>query len=67
MSYLSPNPFQILFLRLKMLLIGLLPPLLAVEAVHRIRYLKKGVEIKLRSQMGLDVQQLFDTLHCLKD
>ncbi|MEH2210564.1 hypothetical protein [Nostoc sp.] len=52
MSYLSPNPFQILFLRLKMLLIGLLPPLLAVEAVHRIRYLKKGVEIKLRSQMG---------------
>lgn len=50
-----------------MLLIGLLPPLLAVEALHRIRYLKKGVETHLRSQMGLDVQQIFDNLHCLKD
>ncbi len=50
-----------------MLLIGLLPPLLAVEAVHRIRYLKKGVEIKLRSQIDADVQQIFDNLHSLKD
>lgn len=50
-----------------MLLIGLLPPLLAVEAVHCMRYFKKGVEIKLRSQIGFDVQQLFGNLHCLKD
>ncbi|MDM9586020.1 MULTISPECIES: hypothetical protein [unclassified Nostoc] len=50
-----------------MLLIRLLPPLLGVAAVHCIGYFKKSIEIKLRSQVGVDVQQLFDNLHCLKD
>ncbi|MEH2255488.1 hypothetical protein [Nostoc sp.] len=50
-----------------MLLIGLLPPLLAVVAVHCIRYFKKGVEIKLRSQVVINVQQRLDNLHSLKD
>ncbi|MEH1946985.1 MAG: hypothetical protein V7K77_08510 [Nostoc sp.] len=34
---------------------------------HCIRYFKKSVEIKLRSQMGVNVQQLFGNLHYLKD
>ncbi|MBE8971356.1 hypothetical protein IQ277_35760 [Nostocales cyanobacterium LEGE 12452] len=55
---LSPNPFQISFLWVEMLLIGLLPPLLVVAAPHCIRHPKKCMEIKLRSQMDANVQQI---------
>ncbi|MDZ8087845.1 MAG: hypothetical protein RMY16_20095 [Nostoc sp. DedQUE12b] len=50
-----------------MLLIGLLLPLLVVAAPHYVRHPKKCMAIKLRSQMSLDVQQLFVNLHCLKN
>ncbi|MEH2233062.1 MAG: hypothetical protein V7K71_26095 [Nostoc sp.] len=54
MSYFSPNPFEISFLWLKINAAhwAALPPLLAVAAHYSIRYPKKSVEIKLRSQMG---------------